>query len=222
MIHISGKVVTLFDKSVTYYLKMCYFIRNDSLQTKDLHIDQLIDRCKKADKSAQFELYKRYYKAMYNTAYRILNDSFEAEDIMQESFLIAYTKLGTFKAEIIEGTNSKVPFGAWLKRIVINKSLTQLRKIDKYQNVPLERIADESDNEDTSDYSIIKAKELLDEIKQLKGTYKLALNLHFVEGFDYQEMAEIMQVTYENVRVIMSRAKSKLKQNIKQNYEHIS
>ena len=181
------------------------------MQVKSLHIDQLIERCKKADKSAQFELYKRYYKAMYNTAYRILNDSFEAEDIMQESFLIAYTKLGTFKAEKKEGYDSGVPFGAWLKRIVINKSLTQLKKIDKYENVPLERIGNPAEEEGLSDYSNLKANAILDEIKLLKGNYQTVLNLHFIEGFDYQEMAQIMDVSYENIRVMISRAKSKLK-----------
>lgn len=192
------------------------------MRVENLHIDQLIERCKKADKSAQFEIYKRYYKAMYNTAYRILNNSFEAEDIMQESFLIAYNKLSTFKAEKKENYKNAT-FGAWLKRIVINKSLTQLKKINKYENIPLERIASPVvEEEGINDYSILKANTLLDEIKKLKTNYNLVLNLHFIEGFDYQEMAEIMNVTYENIRVLMSRAKNKLRQNIKNNYEQIS
>lgn len=192
------------------------------MQRVDLNIDQLIERCKKADKSAQFELYKRYYKAMYNTAYRILNDSFEAEDIMQESFLIAYTKLGTFKAENKEGKND-VTFGAWLKRIVINKSLTQVKKLNKYNFTPLERIEKERVQEnEINDYSALKAKSLINEINNLKDSYSLVLNLHFIEGFDYREMAEIMNVSYENVRVLMSRAKNKLKKKINLGYEHIS
>jgi len=192
------------------------------LQSENLNIDQLIERCKKADKSAQFELYKRYYKAMYNTAYRILNDSFEAEDIMQESFLIAYTKLGTFKAENKEGKNDAT-FGAWLKRIVINKSLTQVKKLNKYNFTPLERIEKERVQEnEINDYSALKAKSLINEINNLKDSYCLVLNLHFIEGFDYREMAEIMNVSYENVRVLMSRAKNKLKKKINLGYEHIS
>ena len=192
------------------------------MQSKNLNIDQLIDRCKKADKSAQFELYKRYYKAMYNTAYRILNDSFEAEDIMQESFLIAYTKLGTFKAENKEGKNDAT-FGAWLKRIVINKSLTQVKKLNKFNFTPLERVENEwvQENE-INDYSALKAQTIINEINNLKDSYSLVLNLHFIEGFDYREMAEIMKISYENVRVLMSRAKHKLKHKINTDYEHIS
>jgi len=192
------------------------------LQSKNLNIDQLIERCKKADKSAQFELYKRYYKAMYNTAYRILNNSFEAEDIMQESFLIAYTKLGTFKAENKEGKNDAT-FGAWLKRIVINKSLTQVKKLNKYNFTPLERIEKERVQEnEINNYSALKTQTVISEINNLKDSYSLVLNLHFIEGFDYREMAKIMDISYENVRVLMSRAKHKLKQKINADYEHIS
>ena len=51
------------------------------------HIDQLIPLCKKGNQSAQMEVYNRYYKAMYNTALRIVKDTAEAEDVMQEAFL---------------------------------------------------------------------------------------------------------------------------------------
>ena len=94
--------------------------RNVSLESNQQHITNLLERCKTSDKNAQYEVYKLYYKAMYNTSHRILKDSFEAEDIMQEAFLTAFTKLYMYKGE--------VTFGAWLKRIVINKSLTKLKK----------------------------------------------------------------------------------------------
>ncbi len=99
------------------------------MQSNNQHITELLHRCKNGERSAQFEIYKLYYKAMYNTSFRILKDSFEAEDVMQESFLVAFTKLGTFKGD--------VAFGAWLKRIVINKSITQIRKSHKFDQVTL-------------------------------------------------------------------------------------
>src|SRR5512136_3357798 len=86
---------------------------------KNLHQD-LLDGCKSGDQKAQFQIYKLYYKAMYNTSLRIVNDMMEAEDIMQESFLSAFEKIDTYS-----GT---VSFGAWLKRIVINRSLDALGK----------------------------------------------------------------------------------------------
>ena len=96
-------------------------------------INQLIERCKKGDSKAQFAIYKLYYKAMYNTAFRILNNSFEAEDVMQESFLSAFTKLDSF--------SKQATFGAWLKKIVINNSITALKKNNRFGMVSLEKVA---------------------------------------------------------------------------------
>ena len=68
-----------------------------SLEAQNQHINQLLERCQKSDQNAQMQIYKGYYKAMYNTAFRILKNEFEAEDMMQEAFLTAFTKLHTFK-----------------------------------------------------------------------------------------------------------------------------
>ena len=78
------------------------------------------------------EIYDRYYKAMYNTAYRIVKDPAEAEDVMHESFLCAFSKLHTFKGD--------VTFGAWLKRIVINNSIYHYKKQQKNRTVDLDDI----------------------------------------------------------------------------------
>ena len=149
---------------------------------------------------------------MYNTSLRILKDSFEAEDVMQESFLIAFTKLSTFKGE--------VTFGSWLKRIVINKSITQLRKNNKYEEVSLDVVPEQSENEiDTTEYTMLKAKDISEAINQLKDNYRLALTLYLIEGYDYEEIAEIMHITYQNSRTTISRAKNKLRKLLVVSYE---
>lgn len=141
---------------------------------------------------------------MYNIALRIVNDSFEAEDIMQESFLSAFTKLDSFS-----GT---VTFGAWLKRIVINNSLTALKNNNKFNTVPLEKVTVKEVLEENVDYSILKASDILNKVSQLKNNYKVALTLNLIEGYDYEEIAEIMDISYENSRTTVSRAKNKLRQ----------
>lgn len=171
------------------------------------HIDQLIERCKKNDSVAQMKVYKNYYKAMYNTSFRILRDAFEAEDIMQEAFLTAFTKLDTFKGE--------VAFGAWLKRIVINKSLTQLKRSKRYEDLKMEIIAsNEKENieEVTFDSHNTSPKLVLDSLNKLKENYRIILTLNLIEGFDYEEVALILKYTNENVRTTIFRAKKKLKQ----------
>lgn len=141
---------------------------------------------------------------MYNTALRILKDEFEAEDIMQEAFLTAFTKLYSLKGE--------VTFGAWLKRIVINKSLTQLKKNNRYEEVRMDVIPNYEVQEEKIDYSTLKASKVIDKINSLKQNYQLALTLNLIEGYDYEEIAQIMGYTNENVRTTISRAKRKLKQ----------
>lgn len=174
------------------------------LESKKTHINQLLERCKKNDSTAQMQVYKGYYKAMYNTAYRILKNEFEAEDLIQEAFLTAFTKLNTFKGE--------VTFGAWLKRIVINKSLTQLKKNNRYDEVKLEVIPNYEIEETSIGYDSLEVKNVLTHIKNLKDNYRIVLTLNLIEGYDYEEIAQILNYTNENVRTTISRAKKKLKQ----------
>ena len=173
------------------------------MKVEDQHKNELIRRCEKGDRSAQFAVYKQYYKAMYNTAFRIVNDSFEAEDIMQESFLAAFTKLDSF--------SGSVTFGAWLKRIVINNSLSALKKNKKFDTVPLEKVDLKEIDEESENYSMLNPKDILNKVSQLKNNYKVALTLNLIEGYDYQEIAQIMDISYENSRTTISRAKNKLR-----------
>ncbi len=182
------------------------------MKVENQHSNSLIEQCKNGDKSAQFAVYKQYYKAMYNTALRIVNDSFEAEDIMQESFLAAFTKLDSF--------SGKVTFGAWLKRIVINNSITALKKSKRLDTVPIDKVTISNvENEGSQDYNSISPSDILNKIKQLKSNYKIALTLNLIEGYDYEEIAQIMEISYQNSRTTISRAKNKLRQLFLQQHE---
>lgn len=180
------------------------------MHKEQIHITSLIQACKKGNQPAQFEIYKLYYKAMYNTSLRIVKDSFEAEDIMQEAFLSAFTKLDTYRGE--------VAFGAWLKRIVINNSLTHLKVNNRFTEVKLEVVErnlstdeEEYSSKEAMDYSVIRAKEIVDVIGKLKDNYRMALTLNLIEGYDNEEIASIMNISNENCRTTISRAKSKLR-----------
>ncbi|MDP2068813.1 MAG: RNA polymerase sigma factor [Lutibacter sp.] len=173
-------------------------------------INQLIEGCKKGDAKAQFTMYKLYYKAMYNTAFRILNDSFEAEDVMQESFLSAFTKLDSF--------SEQVTFGAWLKKIVINNSITALRKNHKFETVSHEKVAIKDVEDDSADYPEVNVSGILNKLSTLKSNYKVALTLNLIEGYDCEEIAQIMDISYENTRTTISRAKNKLRQLLSESY----
>jgi RNA polymerase sigma factor (sigma-70 family) len=175
------------------------------------HINDLVARCRKGEQRAQMEIYDRYYKAMYNTAYRITGHSAEAEDIMQESFLKAFSRIDSF--------NEDASFGAWLKRIVINQSITALNKTKKLAEISYN---DELKNEEDSCGLVIdantndKVKLVLTALKNLKENYRVCLTLHLIEGYDHEEIGEIMKISYGNCRTMISRAKEKLRKKLQQ------
>ncbi|WP_419212157.1 RNA polymerase sigma factor [Maribacter sp. X9] len=174
------------------------------------HIDELLQACMAGKQSAQLEVYNRYYKAMFNTAVRIVKDTAQAEDIMQESFLSAFTKLHTFKGE--------VTFGSWLKRIVINNSIYQYRKQQKKNEVALDEVLYKVEDTDgiASDhvFTELKAQKVMETMKGLKDNYRISLTLHLIEGYDYEEISEIMNISYANCRTTVSRAKENLRQKL--------
>ncbi|MEH6771637.1 RNA polymerase sigma factor [Maribacter arcticus] len=180
------------------------------MSQKREHIDELLQCCMAGKQSAQLEVYNRYYKAMFNTALRIVKDTAQAEDIMQESFLSAFTKLHTFKGE--------VTFGSWLKRIVINNSIHQYRKQQKKNEVALDEVMYKVEDNDgiASDHVFkeLKAQKVMETMKDLKDNYRISLTLHLIEGFDYEEISEIMNISYANCRTTVSRAKESLRKKL--------
>lgn len=177
------------------------------------HIDQLLPLCKRGEQAAQLEVYNRYYKAMYNTSLRIVRDTAAAEDVMQDSFLSAFTKLESFKGD--------ASFGSWLKRIVVNNSLNNYQKTKKLDETPLEdhlyRIEDDGDGISELDMSELKVAEVMKAMNQLKDNYRQSLSLHLIEGYDYEEMSTILNLSYANCRTTVSRAKDSLRKIIRNN-----
>lgn len=154
-------------------------------------------------RAAQFELYKLYAKAMYNVALRILNYEEEAEDVLQEAFLDAFTRIVDFRQE--------TTFGLWLKQIVINKSINYLRK-RKMEFVSTDEISEVPD-EDSFDYSEmqLQAEEIRQAITHLPDGYRVVLSLYLLEGYDHEEIAHILKISENTSRTQYMRAKKKLK-----------
>jgi len=180
------------------------------LSHKKDHIDVLLQSCLLGKQSAQLEVYNRYYKAMYNTSFRIVKNSSEAEDVMQESFLNAFTKLHSFKGE--------VTFGAWLKRIVINNSIYHYKKQQKKNEVALGDILYKVEDDDgvvvDNGFTELKAQKVMETMNSLKDNYRLSLTLHLIEGYDYEEVSSIMNISYANCRTTISRAKESLRNKL--------
>jgi RNA polymerase sigma factor (sigma-70 family) len=175
------------------------------LKNQEVDIAILLNLCKENNEKAQLTIYNKYYKAMFNVAFRIVNDYALAEDIMQESFLKAFTKLDSY--------SGKVTFGAWLKKIVVNNSIDEYKKLSKHQIETLDEnteVIDDS-NDNSISYNELKAELVLKTIQSLKPNYKIILTLFFIEGYDLEEITQILNISYENCRTIMSRAKESLR-----------
>ena len=172
----------------------------------NIHQD-LLGKCLNGDPSAQFEIYRLYYKSMYNSSLRIVGLSDEAEDIMQESFLTAFRKLKTYSGE--------VSFGAWLKKIVINRSLDVLRK----RKVVFEEIDAELPiiGDPEPEIASVTVEEIKSAINSLSDGYRTILSLILLEGYDHEEVSEILGIKNVTSRTQFSRARQKLKERLTEN-----
>ncbi|OYT17039.1 MAG: RNA polymerase [Bacteroidetes bacterium 4572_77] len=167
---------------------------------------QLIKQCKLGHQKAQMQIYKLYYKAMFNSSIRITGNQADAEDIMQDSFLHAFKKLDQYKED---GS-----FGGWLKRIVINNSLDFVRQQKPSSDLTdnLEIVDKEEDaGFEEREYQLKDIKTALD---QLKEEYRIIISLYLFEGYDHEEISEILHISYNLSRTRYSRAKKKLQEKI--------
>ena len=180
-----------------------------SLATIDI-TTQLVERCRRNDSAAQFELYSRYNKAMYNISLRMLGDADDAQDVLQEAFVAAFQNLQQF--------TGKATFGAWLKRIVINKCLDHLKKrrlpIVQMENVDY-KLTEEPTNlkDDFSLYGIEPAR-VHREIKSLPKGCRVIFNLYLLEGYDHKEIAGILEISESTSKSQYARAKKLLREKL--------
>lgn len=172
--------------------------------------DELIERCLSGDTLGYKELYMRYSKAMYNTCLRMLNNVAEAEDILQESFIEAFKNLERFE--------HRTSFGGWLKQICINRSVNQLKK-RKIDWVDMEKTAvyDRADEKEIDEAEIsMQVETVKNAIRKLPDGYRTVVNLYLMEGYDHEEIAEILNVAESTTRTQYMRAKQKLLQLLKE------
>lgn len=167
----------------------------------------IVEKCKQNDRKAQLQLYNQYCDGMFVVAKRFVKDTLEAEDIVQESFIKAFAKLHQYKAE--------VTFGAWLKRIVINKSI-DLLKSKKQHMLELDeahlKVVDSSYEDEWLVDDAITLDEVKNAISELPDKYKYVVMMFLIEGYNHQEIAEILGITEVASRTQLSRGKTKLKE----------
>lgn len=148
------------------------------------------------------ELYSKYCDAMFNVAWRFVKNDFEAEEIVQESFLAAFQKLSNFRSD--------TTFGAWIKRIVINKSLDFIKK-KKLDTTPIDEEKIDVEEELNTSESLYSIEQVKQAIYTLPDGYRVILSLYLIEGYDHEEISEILNITNNTSRSQFMRAKKKLR-----------
>ena len=154
---------------------------------------KLVKACLAGNRKSQCELYNSYARAMYNVCVRMMTDSAEAEDMLQEAFITIFEKLDSYRFD--------ASLGSWIKRIVVNNCINTIRAnkkliIESLENsvVPLE---DDSIVEPEYDIANIK-----NAIRQLSPGYKVITNLYLFEGYDHGEIAQILRNLLLNLNII--------------------
>lgn len=164
----------------------------------------LIEQCKAGNRTAQFELYKQYSKGMYNVCLRMVHDQMDAEDVLQNAFVDIFTKMDSFRQEST--------IGAWIKRIVVNHCINFLKKKklqweeldDRFSNL-------REDHEPETNDSRLSVEQINKAIMMLPDGYRVVFSLYLLEGYDHEEIAEILHISEATSKSQFSRAKAKLR-----------
>jgi RNA polymerase sigma factor (sigma-70 family) len=168
---------------------------------------QLIKACIKEDGASQKALFDRYSGHMMTVCLRYARSSADAEDILQDAFIKVFDKMHQFK---FEGS-----FEGWIRRIVVNTALKKysLRRYEK-EVVGYELKEKDESSVEASAYSDLTAKELMDLINMLPSGYKLIFNLYVIEGYQHDEIAEMLGIQPGTSRSQLVKARNMLQKQI--------
>jgi RNA polymerase sigma-70 factor (ECF subfamily) len=172
--------------------------------------DEWVERCKRGDSAAFTQLYNQHAREVYNTIYRLVQHTGEAEDLLQDVFVLAYQAIHKF-----ENTGG---FRAWIKRIAINQSISWLRK-QKLRLVELEEGTgpDRSEEAEIDEAGFaFQVEGVKKAIAELPDNYRTIVQLYLFEQLPQEEIAQLLGISHNNVRILYHRAKQKVLKQLKE------
>jgi RNA polymerase sigma-70 factor (ECF subfamily) len=168
-------------------------------------LEQLINDCKKGDIKAQEQLYRLYSGKLFSVCLKYSRNYAEAEDNLQDGFLIIFDKITQFK---FAGS-----FEGWIKRIMVNNVLQQYRKTGFLELIH-ENIKEEESVDVEFDDDNISMDYLLQIIQELPDRYRLVFNLYVMDDYSHKEIAEMMGITTGTSKSNLARGRMILKEKI--------
>ena len=171
--------------------------------------EELIRGCIRGEATCQKELFNRYASRMLGVCHRYARNAADAEDILQDAFIKIFDKMSQFK---FEGS-----FEGWIRRIMVNTALKKysLRRYEK-EVVGYEVKDRDEDAMEPSAYAHLSQKDILDLINNLPDGYRLIFNLYVIEGFQHEEIAEMLNIQPGTSRSQLVKARSMLQKQILQ------
>ncbi|MDD4372496.1 MAG: sigma-70 family RNA polymerase sigma factor [Bacteroidales bacterium] len=165
---------------------------------------EVIEKSKQGEVRAQYDLYRKYAKAMYNISYRIMGSVEEAEDMLQDAFAEAFRKISSYKYESA--------FGAWLKRIVINRCINEVKRSKINLDFFDDMIVFDSDENNDEEVQGLSVEAVRNAMEQLPRGNKIIFSLYLLEGYDHKEIAQILNTSESNSKSQYMRAKRRVKE----------
>lgn len=170
---------------------------------------ELIRNCQRGEMSGFRALVDRYKDRVYTTAFRIVGNMHDAEDIAQEAFITVYKSIGSFDL----GKN----FGPWVLKITTNQSIDHLRR-KQPQNVDLDSLEATVENavsSSTNPLEAIETSELYQLVEkliiQLPPKYRVVITLYYTEHLTYSEIADALDIPIGTVKTYLHRGREILK-----------
>ncbi len=164
----------------------------------------LVEACRRGARSAQFELYGLYSRAMFNTALRMVGHTGDAEDLLQSAFTEVFTKLDGFRGEST--------IGAWIKRIVVNKCINFM----KMRRLQLTELSESHGAPVVEEEAEFVPKATVDRIhraiSELPDGYRVVFSLYVLEGYDHEEIGQILGISEQTSKSQFSRARARLRE----------
>jgi RNA polymerase sigma-70 factor (ECF subfamily) len=164
----------------------------------------LVERCRRDELGAFEELYRQHAGRLYNVAARLLGNAADAEDLVQEAFLLAHRKLDTFRGEAALAT--------WLHRLLVNLGLDHLRSRAGRTAQATMGIEDAHLVPVTKPDTVAERIDLEQAIARLPEGSRAAFVLHDVEGLEHREVAEILGVSEGTSKSQLHKARLKLRE----------
>ncbi len=171
-------------------------------------IQDILKGLKEADERLQERIYKHYWGYLMGVSLRYIANRDIAKEVVNDSFMKAFTHMGVFSCD--DETNFNKVFKAWLAKITVRTALNEIRK--RKSTLYYEELSDAHEKSYSQSYEdSLNVADIMGLLDKLLPIHKTVFNLYEIEGFNHEEIAEMLEIPSSSSRVYLTRAKEKLR-----------